>query len=185
MVTTCTHTMHSMHTLVSSFMSSGTSLKYTWYLVGSRFMYFYSRRRAQVFGPSRRTHKAQHSLPRSQSSPSGSGAMLCTPVRACCAGRARVAAAGPTSPRPRRSAIRIRIRAIKVPYVDPPQLNAIRHAQVPGEIFMYNRRYRPKTCTSTFSIYCRYRVRATEFCRKLLLAETIAGCYNLIRVAKS
>eukprot|EP01050_Picozoa_sp_SAG11_P034895 SAG11_NODE_12521_length_699_cov_0.833333_1_plen_83_part_10 len=54
--------------------------------------------------------------------------------------------------------------AYKVPYVDPPQhngndINAIRHAQVPGKIAMYNRRYRPKICTRTFSICCRYWVR--------------------------
>eukprot|EP01050_Picozoa_sp_SAG11_P047108 SAG11_NODE_24478_length_372_cov_3.937729_1_plen_62_part_10 len=32
----------------------------------------------------------------------------------------------------------------KVPYVDSPQLNSIRHAQDPGKIYLYIRRYRPK-----------------------------------------
>eukprot|EP01050_Picozoa_sp_SAG11_P035552 SAG11_NODE_13091_length_670_cov_4.746060_1_plen_190_part_10 len=57
----------------------------------------------------------------------------------------------------------------KVSYVDPPQLNAIRHTQVPDFFSMYNRRCRPKICTGTFPIYCRYWVRAAQFRRKLLL----------------
>eukprot|EP01050_Picozoa_sp_SAG11_P023640 SAG11_NODE_4805_length_1760_cov_2.247441_1_plen_98_part_10 len=45
-------------------------------------LYFYSRGVRAVTAYT----QGSHSLPRSQSSPSGSGAMLCTPVRACCAG---------------------------------------------------------------------------------------------------
>eukprot|EP01050_Picozoa_sp_SAG11_P027192 SAG11_NODE_6788_length_1248_cov_2.434291_1_plen_93_part_01 len=40
---------------------------------------------------------------------------------------------------------------MKVPYVDPPQLNTIRHAQVPGKIYLYIRRYRPKRTICFFA----------------------------------
>ena len=44
------------------------------------------------------------------------------------------------------------LEAGKVPYVDSPQLNSIRHAQVPGKIYLYIRRYRPKRTIYFFHI---------------------------------
>ena len=62
----------------------------------------------------------------------------------------------------------------KVPYVDPPQLNAIRHAQVPGKIYLYIRRYRPKR-TICFFAYIAGTAAVVGLSRELLLAGTIAG----------
>ena len=63
---------------------------------------------------------------------------------------------------------------LKVPYVDPPQLNAIRHAQVPGKIYLYIRRYRPKRTICFFS-YIAGTAAVVGLSRELLLAGTIAG----------
>ena len=63
---------------------------------------------------------------------------------------------------------------LKVPYVDPPQLNAIRHAQVPGKIYLYIRRYRPKR-TICFFAYIAGTAAVVGLSRELLLAGTIAG----------
>ena len=63
---------------------------------------------------------------------------------------------------------------IKVPYVDSPQLNAIRHAQVPGKIYLYIRRYRPKR-TICFFAYIAGTAAVVGLSRELLLAGTIAG----------
>ena len=62
----------------------------------------------------------------------------------------------------------------KVPYVDPPQLNTIRHAQVPGKIYLYIRRYRPKR-TICFFPYIAGTAAVVGLSRELLLAGTIAG----------
>ena len=64
--------------------------------------------------------------------------------------------------------------ATKVPYVDSPQLNAIRHAQVPGKIYLYIRRYRPKR-TICFFAYIAGTAAVVGLSRELLLAGTIAG----------
>ena len=64
--------------------------------------------------------------------------------------------------------------ANKVPYVDSPQLNAIRHAQVPGKIYLYIRRYRPKR-TICFFAYIAGTAAVVGLSRELLLAGTIAG----------